>query len=296
MEFHRPVMLNEVLDFLEVKTGGKYIDCTLGDGGHTIEILKLGGCVLGLDYSQESLDRAVSRIKDLGLSKNFVGRLANFKNLEKIANEAGFSQVDGVLFDLGYSSSQLDLDPSGLSFSKEGDLDMRLDKTLGVSAADLVNTLPEKELAKMFFDYGDERFARRFAHAIVKARELKKLTSTQDLVKVIVDAAPSGYENGRIHPATRVFQSLRIAVNDEIDNLNRSLPQAARLLLPRARMIVISFHSLEDGAVKRFGQAMQPVLKSLVAKPVVPSEAEVFDNVRARSAKMRVYEQVRNSR
>lgn len=291
---HKPVLLHEVLDLLEVKEGGKYIDCTLGDGGHTIEILKLGGMVLGLDYSQESLNRSIERVKALGLEKNFIPRLGNFKNLQKIAQEEGFIKVDGILYDLGYSSSQLDNDKSGLSFLQEADLDMRLDKTLGVSAADLVNTLPEKELARMFFEYSDEKLARRFASAIAQARTLKKLESTQDLAQVIVDAAPSGYENGRIHPATRVFQALRIAVNDEINNLRLSLPWAAGLLLPGGRMIVISFHSLEDRVVKQFGQSLLPALKTFLKcvtkKPVTPSDAEVSDNIRARSAKMRVYE------
>lgn len=288
--YHQPVLLVEVLEALKIVEGGKYIDCTLGDGGHTLEILKAGGLVLGIDLDDKSVVRANERINEEGFSEKFVGVQGNFENIENLAKENGFSRVNGIVYDLGYSSSQLEDSDMGLSFDKTQPLDMRLDKNLGVTAADLVNALSEKELTKIFREYGEEKYAKSFSQAIVQARDLKKLESTKDLVDVIVDAAPPGYDNGRLHPATRVFQSLRIAVNSELQDLELSLPRAARLLLPGGRMVVISFHSLEDRIAKQFGSGVQPV--SLVSKkPIGPSEEEISLNPRARSAKMRVFEQ-----
>src|SRR3989344_1939798 len=261
MQYHKPVMANELVGSMLVRDGLNYIDCTLGDAGHTLEILKFGGKVLGLDVDADALVRAGTRIKDLGLSDYFTGIQGNFKNIDKLAEEHGFSQVAGVFYDLGYSSYQLEKKDLGLSFLKEQELDMRLDSTLGVTAADLVNALPERELANIFFSYSDERLGNRFERAIAKRRDLKKFRTTKDLADLIVDAAPSGYEHGRIHPATRVFQALRIAVNDEITNLTLSLPRAAALLLPGGRMAVISFHSLEDKTVKDLGRSARPHIR-----------------------------------
>ncbi|EKD99528.1 MAG: S-adenosyl-methyltransferase MraW [uncultured bacterium] len=288
--YHTPVLLKEVLEALQIKADGKYIDCTLGDGGHTLEILKLGGHVLGIDIDETAGKRALGRIQTEGLAKNFTLAHGNFANIEKIASENGFEQVNGILFDLGYSSYQLTREELGLSFLEDQPLDMRLDKTLGVTAADLVNALPAKDLAHLFFEYSDERMANRFAKAIVEARSLKKFNTTKDLSDLLASVAPPGYEHGRIHPATRVFQALRIAVNGEIDNLKNSLPRAARLLLPGGRMTVISFHSLEDKTVKQFGRGVRACLKVVTEKPLVPSEEEVLANARSRSAKLRVFE------
>lgn len=292
MDYHKPVLLDETLNYLQVKKGGKYIDCTLGDGGHTLEILRKGGVVLGMDVSDQSLERSVKRIAEEGFENEFVPVKGNFKDIENLSKQHGFSQVDGILFDLGYSSSQLDVDQSGLSFLKEQPLDMRLNSELGVSAADLVNALPEKELERVFYDYADERFARRFAQAIVQYRNLKKFQTTKDLSDLLVSVAPPGYEHGRIHPATRVFQALRIAVNGEFENLKLSLPRAAHLLLPGGRMLVISFHSLEDKMVKNFGRDARLMIKTVTDKPVEASEQETSANIRARSAKLRVFERI----
>ncbi len=298
MQYHTPVLLSEILDFLEPAQGKAFVDATLGDGGHTLELLRRGSRVLGLDYYPKTLERATDRIAHLGLAKTFVGMTANFKDIYEVATSSGFDAVHGVLFDLGYSSSEL-LEPLGLSFQSDQPLDMRLDSSLGVSAADLVNSLSEAHLTQLFRDFSNERLSRRFAHAIVRARELKKLQTTQDLVRVIESVAPSDYERGRIHPATRVFQALRIVVNDELHNLELALPQAARLLLPGGRMAVISFHSLEDKLVKNFGQSVQPALESvgitlkeLTSKPIRPSRQEVEANPRARSAMLRVFERL----
>lgn len=291
MVYHEPVLLLEALEALQVKKGGRYIDCTLGDGGHSLEILRLGGTVLGLDVAQGSIDRATRRIQEEGFLEKFTAVKGNFSDIENLAKQSGFDQVDGIFYDLGYSSSQLEESEVGLSFNKDQPLDMRLDKDLGVTAADLVNALPERELAKMFREYGEERLAKRFALAIVESRDLKKIESTKDLVDIIVDSAPPGYEKGRLHPATRVFQALRVAVNSELESLTLSLPVAARVLLPGGRMVVITFHSLEDRIVKQFGSGVQPV-KDITGKPIGPTEREIQANPRSRSAKMRVFEKI----
>lgn len=296
--YHIPVMIDQALHYLQPMPGLRYIDCTLGDAGHTTEILKQGGQVLGIEVFPDALERAKKRISDLGLSENFTPVLGNFRNLEEIAQENGFEQVNGVLFDLGFSSYELEHSGIGLTFQEDEPLDMRMDPNLGVTAADLVNTLGEIQLTQIISEYGGERLASKFAREIIKIRKLKKFQTTQQLVEVLESAAPSGYEKGRIHPATRTFQALRIAVNDEIDNLKKALPQAARLLLPGGRMIVISFHSLEDGVVKRFGRSsVQPsaslVLEELTDRPLQPSQEEIDQNIRSRSAKMRVYEKTK---
>ncbi len=293
MEYHVPVLLNETIQQLNVRAGHKYIDCTLGDGGHTLELLKLGALVMGMDYNADSLSRSTERITAMGLSQNFTPVLGNFAHIEKLSSENGYNLVDGILYDLGYSTSQMDSD-TGLSFLTDQPLDMRLDESLGVTAADLVNSLNEKQLADMFFEYSDERQARKFAKTIVNARNLKRLTTTKELADLIKSVAAPGYEHGRIHPATRVFQALRIAVNLEIDNLEISLPQAAQILLPGGRMCVITFHSTEDRVVKEFGRTARlgenTRLVEVVKKPIVPTEQEVGANFRSRSAKLRVFE------
>ncbi|HXK52707.1 16S rRNA (cytosine(1402)-N(4))-methyltransferase RsmH [Candidatus Nomurabacteria bacterium] len=298
--YHTPVFESEILTYMAPIKGGKYIDCTLGDAGHASKLLEKGCFVLGIDCNEFSLSRAEERLKEERLDKNFIGVKGNFKDILAIALENGFTDVDGIIYDLGFSSSQVESGESGISFTNELDapLDMRLDKNLGVTAADLLNTLSEQQLAQMFYVFGGERMAKKFAVAIVRFRGSKKFNVIRDLVDLLVSEAPSGYEKGRIHPATRVFQALRIVVNDELANLENSLPQAACLLkLPRGRMAVISFHSLEDKVVKDFGrQYMRPAseirLDSLTKKPLVPSDGEVRNNRRARSAKLRVFERV----
>lgn len=307
MNFHEPVLKEEVLSFLNPLPGKKFIDATLGDGGHALLLLEKGASVLGVDCHQGSLDRATKRISGemprlfQKWGKDCVGftpALGNFRNLENVAKEKGFYDVWGIIFDLGFSSTELD-EQLGLSFLQDQPLDMRLDKVLGVTAEDLVNSLPEANLVQIFFEYGGERYARNFARAIVKARESKRLQTTRQLAELLESVAPLGYERGRIHPATRVFQALRIVVNDEIENLRSALPQAARLLLPGGRMAVISFHSLEDKVAKVFGHTAWPVLegdtvaiKEITSKPVIPSLEEKTRNIRSRSARLRVFERI----
>lgn len=295
--YHEPVLKEQVIAHLQVKEGQKYIDATLGDGGHTLAILEKGGIVLGIDVNEQSITRALQRINTAGFSKSFFPCRGNFEHIQELAENSGFTHVAGIIYDLGYSSFQLDESEIGLSFLRDTPLDMRLNKDLGVTAADLVNSLSESELTQLIRNYSDEKFAKPFARAIVSSRNLKKIQTTKQLADILKSASSPGYEHGRIHPATRTFQALRIVVNDELGNLERSLPRAARLLLPGGRMLVISFHSLEDRIVKnfvkeseRFGKGAQPWLKSVTAKPIEPLSTEVLANNRARSAKLRVIE------
>jgi len=289
MKYHEPVLLKETVENLNVKEGGKYIDATLGDGGHSLEILKRGGYVLGLDVNEKSLKRARLRIKKEGLDERFKGVLGNFKNIEKIGKENGFEKVNGIVYDLGYSSYELEELGLGLSFQTDEILDMRLSNSLGVTAADLLNSLSEKDIAKLIYEYSDEKLSRKIAREIVKTRSLKKIQTTKDLVEIINSVSYPGYERGRINPATRTFQALRIVVNDEIENLKKSLPQAARLLLPGSVIVLITFHSLEDKVAKEFSRRARPSIKEVYEKPLRPSEEEIERNPRSRSAKLRVF-------
>jgi len=289
MAYHKPVLLKETIENLKVEKGKKYIDATLGDGGHTIEILKKGGEVLGIEINEDALERAKERVTKEGFEKEFTGVLGNFKNIEEIAKKSGFERVSGVVYDLGYSSFELEESGLGLSFQLDEPLDMRLDKTLGVTAADLLNSLSERDIANLIYQYSDERLAKKFAKAIVDARNLKKIQTTGDLVEIIKSVSSPGYERGRINPATRTFQALRIVVNDEIENLEKSLPQAARLLLPGSVIVLITFHSLEDKVAKDFSRRARPSVSELYKKPLTPAEEEIRTNVRSRSAKLRAF-------
>jgi 16S rRNA (cytosine1402-N4)-methyltransferase len=293
MEYHKPVLLKEVIENLGVEKGKKYIDATLGDAGHTIEILKLGGEVLGLEINEVGLERALGRIKEEGLEENFIGVCGNFKNIEEIAKENGFDEVSGIIYDLGYSSFELEGANLGLSFQKDEPLDMRLDSSLGVSAADLINSLSEKELTSLLFTYSQEKLSKKIAKAIIEARKLEKIQTTSDLVKIIESVTSPDYERGRINPATRTFQALRIVVNDEITNLEKSLPRAARILLPGSKILVISFHSLEDKVAKEFGRSARLSVAEVTERPILPSDEEIEQNPRARSAKLRVFEKIK---
>ncbi|MDO8515154.1 MAG: 16S rRNA (cytosine(1402)-N(4))-methyltransferase RsmH [bacterium] len=260
-DYHIPVLLNEVVELLQVKKGGRYIDCTYGGGGHTKGIEAAGGIVLGIDQDPE----AHAPIH------------GNFAHLKEIAIANGFDQVDGILMDLGVSSHQLETNYRGFSFNKVGNLDMRMDQTgQTVTALDLINAGSEKELAKIFREFGEENFAGPIARAIKKSN----IQTTDDLAEVILRVR---HTKDRTHPATRVFQALRIAVNDELNSLKEALPQAVELLKPGGKLAVISFHSLEDRIVKKF------MGKSEI---VTPTDEEIARNPRARSGKLRIYEKI----
>ena len=315
---HIPVMLEEVLKYLQPRAGGQYVDGTIGGGGHTEAILEQsapGGRVLGIDSDAQALARVEKRLASVVRDGRLVLVHGNFAELARIVNEADFaSSVDGVLLDLGFSSNQMEDPQRGFSFSVDGPLDMRLDQSQELSAAELVNNASEQELADIFWRYGEETRSRQVAWRIVRERSRGPITQTAQLARVVSAGVP--YKPGMIHPATRVFQALRIAVNAELERLEAALPQIVDVLSAGqtgdaeeggGRMVIISFHSLEDRLVKGYmrREAMDcicppglPVcvcnhkarLRLLTPKPVTPAKHEVQINPRARSAKLRAAE------
>jgi 16S rRNA (cytosine1402-N4)-methyltransferase len=271
------------------------VDATVGAGGHAHAVLASSapdGRLLGLDLDADALRLASDRLRPFGARARLLQ--GSFRELPDALAAAGFGPqggVDGILFDLGVSSMQLDRPERGFAFGAEGPLDMRLDPTGGESAADLVARLPERELADLLFAYGEEPASRRIARAIVRRREAAPFRTTTDLARVVAGAAGARGGWRRIHPATRTFQALRIAVNDELGALESALPAAAAALKPGGRLVVIAFHSLEDRIVKRFLRERQD-LQPLTRKPLTASEAEVAENARSRSAKLRAAEKL----
>ena len=291
--YHTPVLLSEVTKGLNLRKGKKYIDATLGGGGHALEILRNKGLVLGIDCDPEALEEVREKVKSLdGESlNNLILVKENFAHLKKIAERHHFNKVAGILFDLGLSSHQLETPGRGFSFDSEAALDMRMDPQLSVTAKDLINGLTEGELYELFKKYAEEDDSWRIARALVRARTLKPITTCDELADIVVKAkGRDKFE--RIHPATRVFQALRMVVNDELNNLKGALPQAVDLLENGGRLVVLSFHSLEDRIVKNFfkEQEEQGVLKILTKKPIEPTDAERKRNHRSRSAKLRIAE------
>jgi len=297
--FHKPVLLKEVIEFLAVKSGEKYIDATVGGGGHSEAILKSGGTLLGIDCDPEAIVAARRRLssacplrRDVGAGASWRLIRGNFGNLKEIALKNNFFPAAGVLFDLGVSSHQLETDYRGFSFNLEGPLDMRMDPDLKVTAADLINALGEYELAEIFFKFGEERYSRRIAGAICRTRQLAPIKTANKLAEIILQVRPRRGRFDRTHPATRCFQALRIAVNDELNNLKKALPQALEILKPGGRLVVLSFHSLEDRIVKNFlkEKTKEGKIKILTKKPIRPTKKEIEENPRSRSARLRVGE------
>ena len=294
---HLPVMLSEVLFWLRPHADGVYLDCTVGYCGHAQRILQASqpsGIVIGIDRDTEAINAGRQHLHGYGARATLVK--AHFMELKQILAEQGISSVQGVLFDLGVSSPQLDEPTRGFSFQSEGPLDMRMDQGSGRTAADIVNGLDEADLADMIYGLGEERYSRRIARAIVGARRQQPLTTTRELTSVIEAAVPSHYRRGRIHFATRTFQALRIAVNQELEYLGAALSAAAEALAPGARLCAISFHSLEDRIVKQTFKALSAEsggeLEILTKRPQVPTEAERDRNPRSRSAKLRVMQRI----
>lgn len=285
-KYHTSVLLQEVLTFLQVSKGKRFIDATLGGGGHTEAMLDHGGSVLGIDADQEALDHVSERLT--GRSGLTLAR-GNFRDIDLLAKAHNFTGVDGILFDIGVSSHQLDEPERGFSF-QDGPLDMRMDDRLSVTAADLVNGLTNKELQEMFVSLGEERYARSIAKNIVEQRKEHLFETTGDLIGVIRQSAPNLHS--KVHPATRVFQALRIAVNDELHALDEALPKAVELLKSGGRVVVISFHSLEDRIVKRAFVSFEEAGKGEIVtkRPIEAQEEEIGDNRRSRSAKLRVFQ------
>jgi 16S rRNA (cytosine1402-N4)-methyltransferase len=308
--FHKSVMVQEVIASLRCRAGAVYVDGTVGGGGHAEAILEQtapNGRLIGIDADAEALGEAERRLTPFGNRKTLVQ--GNFADMEQILDGMGIERVDGILLDLGVSSHQLDTAERGFSFTQDAPLDMRMDGSRGIDAGGLVGTLSEAELGKIFWEYGEERMARRIARAIVAARSSAPLRTTAELAAVVLRAVPHTAERRRIHPATRTFQALRIAVNDELGSLKRALTAGVARLTPGGRFSVISFHSLEDRMVKEAFRAWEkgcscppdlPVcacqgkatLKVLTRKPVLPAEEEISANPRARSAKLRTAERI----
>lgn len=309
---HEPVMLRECLEFLAPAPGTTVVDATLGLGGHSLELLRrVGpeGAVIGLDCDPEALRRATERLQTACAEWGWPRcplRTAHtdFRDFGAALDELGVTEIQGALFDLGVSSMQLDLPDRGFSFRAAGPLDMRMNPEAGETAADLVNTLPEEELARILWEYGEERYSRRIARRILERRPLH---TTKELEDAVWGAYPPQERRGRLHPATRTFQALRIAVNDELAALEPAVTAAVERLTPGGRVVVMSYHSLEDRIIKRAfeflsGRCRCPVevpvcqcgarefVRVLTRKPVQPSEAEVEANPRARSARLRVAE------
>ena len=295
---HRPVMRAEAVRFLAPDRGGIYVDGTVGLGGHAAAILAAGPEVrlIGIDRDPQALRYAAARLAQFGDRVRLVH--GNYRDLAEILSNLGIEAIDGFLLDLGLSSLQLDASERGFSFRADGPLDMRMDPTQGRSAADLVNAASVEELARILRDYGEERFAGRIARAIVAARPIE---TTGALAEIVRRAIPRRFHERRIDPATRTFQALRIAVNDELRNLQDGLAAGFAALRPGGVIVVISFHSLEDRIVKRFfrklatpryeslapGPPLPPQAEVLTKKPLRPSEEEIGENPRARSAKLR---------
>jgi 16S rRNA (cytosine1402-N4)-methyltransferase len=305
---HIPVMAREVVDYLIAGNGGIYIDCTVGMGGHASRILEAtspNGHLIGIDIDPQALEMAKESLK------LYEGRFSlvhgNFSYLDQILMQQGISEVDGVLMDLGASSLQLDTPERGFSFMHSGPLDMRMNQSSGRPVSYDLNRKDAAELAKIIREFGEERWAKRIAANVVKFRRRSPITTTKQLAEIVQESVPRS--SGRIHPATRVFQSLRIYKNEELANLKTGLERAVPVLKPGARICVISFHSLEDRIVKHSFKSMErgcicpprtpvcvcgrkPTLKVLTRRPVTPQESEIEANPRCRSAKLRAAERI----
>lgn len=305
---HAPVLLAEVIRWLEPRAGGRYVDATLGGGGHAEALLMASapdGRLLGIDTDPEAIERASARLQKF--RERAVIVRARFSGLEEIARTQGFVPSDGVVMDLGVSSDQLDSPNRGFSFRWTGPLDMRMDPSEGLRAADIVNVWPEARLAELFRRWGEEPRAARIARRIAERRAVRAITTTDELARIVDEAV--GRHGGRRHPATKVFQALRIAVNRELEELTRGLSAAIQIVREGGRIVVIAFHSLEDRCVKQTFRAHEPrresrpeggavwrfeppAVRILTPRPVRPDVAEVADNPRARSARLRVAERI----
>ena len=294
---HIQVMAKEVLFWLAREDRRAYLDCTVGYSGHAEKLLEASGSdsrLIGLDRDASAIAASRERLARFGDRVLLIH--GHFVDLKQHLAVSGIGQVDGVLFDLGVSSMQLEEPARGFSFQGDGPLDMRMDQSVSGTAADLINRWPEAQLADTIFQFGEERFSRRIARAIVHARERHPLSTTKELVTVIEGAVPANYRHGRIHCATRTFQAFRIAVNQELDCLEPALRDAVDVLAPGGRLCVISFHSLEDRIVKHTFRALSgkdnPSLMVLTKKPQIPTREESERNPRSRSAKLRAAKRV----
>ena len=311
MEFHHvSVMLEETVQGLVTDPQGTYVDCTLGGGGHShriAELLAPEGRLIGLDQDEAAIRAATERLADVGCRVEIVH--SNFRHLEKVLHGLGVEQVDGVVFDLGVSSHQIDTAERGFSYMQDAPLDMRMDPEASLSAYEVVNTYSQEELARIFHDYGEERWGKRIAEFIVKEREESPIKTTGELVEVICKAVPKAVRRASAgHPAKRIFQAIRIEVNDELGILENAFKTAVRFLKPGGRLAIITFHSLEDRIAKQTLKEMargcicppelpvctckhKPEIK-LLGKPKQATKEELRDNSRSKSAKLRIAEKL----
>lgn len=293
---HRSVLLQEVIKGLDIEPGDVIVDGTLGNGGHTLAIAeKFGNTVklIGIDLDADALERSKVRLKDVECDMTYV--LGSFRNIDQHLESLGIKSVNKVLLDIGLSSNQLEESGRGFAFRQDEPLKMTFKKELGEEEYDayaIVNTWDEDSIRTIIRSYGEERFAGRIAKGIVRTRELAPITTTTDLVNIILTSTPRFYHHGKIHPATRTFQALRITVNDEIYALEEGLEKSFQALAPKGRLAIISFHSLEDRVVKEHFKSLEASKQGvrITKKPITPSEEEIYENPRSRSAKLRIIE------
>jgi 16S rRNA (cytosine1402-N4)-methyltransferase len=294
---HVPVMLEEVIENLKLAPGQIIVDATMGTGGHSMEILKRitpGGRLIGIDRDESTLEICKKRLAEYEDSCEFVH--ANFSEIDLVLGKLGIDNVDGIVFDLGISTYQLKDPQRGFSFQEEGPLDMRLDKSSYISAYDLVNNLNENEISDMLWSFGQERWHNRIAHLLVQERKAAPIATTKQLANLVMRAIPHRYRKSyyRIHPATRTFQAVRIAVNRELEILEATIKKAVAILKNQARICVISFHSLEDRAIKHTFRALKAdgLIDIITSKPLTPMMSEVENNHASRSSKLRVAKRI----
>lgn len=294
---HIPVLKKEVIEYLGPKENQNFVDCTIGEGGHTLEILKKTGPqgkVLGIDRDPEIIKKLKVKFQELKLIQRVILVCGNFSELKNIIERENFKPIDGILFDLGICSWHLEESGRGFSFLRDEPLDMRYNAEKGVSVKEILNYWPEKEIEKILKEFAQEKFAKRIAREIEKERKRKKIETTFQLVEIIKRATPKWYHRQRIHFATKSFQALRIAVNKELENLRIALPQSLEILEKGGKIVIISFHSLEDKIVKNFLKVKEKEgkLKILTKKPIRPSLKEIKINPRSRSARLRAGEKI----
>lgn len=287
---HIPVLSSEVVDYLQLQSNQNVIDCTIGGGGHSFKILSLiapDGKILGIDLSPAAIQKIDKKRRELNLQKRIIVVNENFAHLQEIVEQNSFNPVHGILLDLGLSSDLLESSGRGFSFMKNEPLDMRFNpQTDDITAREIINQYSEKTLKEIFWRYGEERYSSRIARNIVQKRRKKKINSTQELVEIIKDTLGFRFH---IKTCARIFQALRISVNKELENLQQALIASQDILAPKGRLVVISYHSLEDRIVKIFFKRTEK-LQILTKKPIVPSKEEIKANSRSRSAKLRAAE------
>lgn len=310
MDFeHTPVLLKEIIKNLNIKEDGIYVDGTLGGAGHSSEIAKrlTGGKLIGIDQDLNALKKSEQVLAPY--SKNVILVHDNYENIDKVLMDLGIPKVDGILLDIGVSSHQLDEESRGFSYNKDAPLDMRMDRTSGISAWDVVNNYSERELEQIIFDYGEDRWAKRIAEFIVLERSEKPIDTTFELVTAIKKAIPKAVRMEGHHPAKKTFQAIRIEVNRELEVLKNSIEKMVGLLNPGGRLLIITFHSLEDRIVKEHFRELykdcicppelpqcvcekKREIKIITRKPIIPTEKEISENPRSRSSKLRIAEKI----